>query len=330
MKKREAGIDLVRCLGLLFVTGLHAFLYNGFYSEVQGISMWAANSFRWLFSGCNGLFMMLTGYLKTRKPLGKGYFRGLWTVLAGYALVCALSFPIRYFLLGEKDGWLVWLERMVTFEGYAWYIEMYIGLMLLSPFINLALDRLETIRELLPAAGATVFLTALPSLTPLQIIPDYWSGLYPLTYYTIGAVIRRSELRLPCAVGLIGAGLTAALMGLLSSLTASGGVFVDGFAQGGFGGCLTTLLVTLVFLGVYRLPVPRALHAPLAWLSGGVFEGYLLSRLLDVWVYARVPFWHSPARYGLIFLCVTVPVFLLSAVCGKLLHDLALRITSRK
>lgn len=45
MQKREPGIDLFRCLGLLFVTGLHAFLYNGFYSEIQaGPEMWAANT----------------------------------------------------------------------------------------------------------------------------------------------------------------------------------------------------------------------------------------------------------------------------------------------
>ena len=36
MHKREPGIDLFRCLRLLFVTGLHGFLYNVFYSEIQG------------------------------------------------------------------------------------------------------------------------------------------------------------------------------------------------------------------------------------------------------------------------------------------------------
>lgn len=280
------------------------------------------------FSGCNGLFMLLTGYLKTRKPLGGDYFRGLWTVLAGYVLVCMVSFPVRYFLMSETDGWFIWLERMVTFEGYGWYVEMYIGLILLSPCINLALDQLKTKQALLCAAGVMVLLTALPSLTPLQLLPDYWTGLYPLTYYTIGAVIRRLELRLPSVLGLTGAVLTVAMMGLLSSLTAAGGVFTDGFAQGGFGGCLTTLLVTLVFLGVYRLPVPGVLEKPLAWLSGGVFEGYLLSRLLDVWVYGLVPFWHAPEYYPLVFLCVTMPVFFLSAVCGRVLHHIAIRITS--
>ena len=78
MQSRQPGIDLLRCLGLLFVTGVHSFLYNGYYYEPQtGILMWGANSFKWLFFTCNGLFMLLTGYLKCEKPLSKGYYRSL-------------------------------------------------------------------------------------------------------------------------------------------------------------------------------------------------------------------------------------------------------------
>ena len=140
MQSRQPGIDLLRCLGLLFVTGVHSFLYNGYYYEPQmGILMWGANSFKWLFFTCNGLFMLLTGYLKCEKPLSKGYYRSLLPILVGYGLTCLVSFPIRHFVLNEKLTLWQWLEKMVTFGNYAWYIEMYIGLILISPLINLAL-----------------------------------------------------------------------------------------------------------------------------------------------------------------------------------------------
>ena len=110
MRNREPGIDLFRCLGLLFVTGLHAFLYNGFYSEIQGgVLMWSATSIRWLFSGCNGMFMLLTGYLKGGKPINRKYFHGLLTVLTGYGLTCLISYPIRFLILGERDSLPVFL-----------------------------------------------------------------------------------------------------------------------------------------------------------------------------------------------------------------------------
>lgn len=331
MKERESGIDLFRCMGLLFVTGLHAFLYNGFYSQPQaGAAMWAANSFRWLFFGCNGMFMLLTGYLKSTKPLTKGYYRGLLTVLVGYVLTCVISYPVRYFLLGEKDGLLTWIERLFTFSNYAWYVEMYIGLILFSPVINLAMARLTEPKQLLLLAGIMLTLTALPSLTPLPILPDYWTSLYPITYYILGAVIRRLEPKLPAWVGLAGAAAMAGLMGLLSLLTTNGGYFNDGFAQGGYGGCLTTVMVMLLFLGVYRIRVGRRAQKVLAWMAGGTFEGYILSRLFDVWIYGRVKFWHSPDKYILIFLCVTVPVFLISVTAGKFTHELSVRLTRKR
>ncbi len=326
MRKRESGIDLYRCLGLLFVTGLHSFLYNGFYSEAQGLSMLFPNMARWLFSACNGMFMLMTGYLKTRKPWDRGYYRGLWTVLAGYGLTCLISYPIRHFLYGEEHSLLQWIDRFFTFDGYGWYIGMYVGLILLSPVLNLAMDHMDR-RQLLGLALTMAALTALPSATPIHLLPEYWTGLYPLTYYTLGAVIRRLEPHIRSWVGLLGAALTTGLMGLLSSFTAAGGVFTDGFVQGGNGGFLSTVLVTMLFLGIYRLRLPSGPERLLAWLSGGVFEGYLLSRLLDVWVYDLLPQWHTPECYPLLFICVTIPTFLCSILAGKAVHTLAAKLT---
>ena len=71
----------------------------------------------------------------------------------------------------------------------------------------------------------------------------------------------------------------------------------------------------------------------LAWMAGGCFEGYILSRLLDVWVYDLVPQWHTPEKYPLLFLCVTVPIFILALLAGKgvnLLTQLLMKFTARK
>ena len=67
----------------------------------------------------------------------------------------------------------------------------------------------------------------------------------------------------------------------------------------------------------------------LSWLSGGVFEGYILSRLFDVWIYGTVPQWHDPENYGKIFLCITIPVFILSLLAGKLVNAVSGAITGK-
>ena len=154
-------------------------------------------------------------------------------------------------------------------------------------------------------------------------------GIYPLTYYVIGAVIRRLRPELPMWKGLLGAGVSAIVMGTASLISTDGGTFSDGFAQGGNGGFLTTLMVSLLFLGVYRIEAGLKLRKVLAWLSSGVLEGFLLSRLLDVWVYDTVSFWHTPENYWLIFACVSVPVFLVSVTAGHYVHKLAVSLTKK-
>lgn len=332
MKSRESGIDLIRCLGLLFVVGVHSFLKNGFYSEPQtGAVIWAANSFRWLFFCCNGIFMILTGYLKSTKPWNRDYYRSLISVLVSYLLTCVVSFPIRHFLLGEKLTFFQWLEKLVTFANYSWYVEMYIGLFLLSPIINLALERVTEPKKLLLLSGTMVALTALHSVTALNLIPDYWNATYPVTYYVLGAVIRRLQPKLPRWLCLGGVAVIAMGLGLATYVTAVKN-FNDGFGQG-YGGFWITAMVVLLFLGLYQVRVGKTGGKVLAWMAGGCFEGYILSRLLDVWVYDLVPQWHTPEKYPLLFLCVTVPIFILALLAGKgvnLLTQLLMKFTARK
>lgn len=319
-KTFEPGADLLRCLGLLFVNGVHAFLYNGFYYQPQTEwILWGANSFRWLFYTCNGIFMILTGYLKTTSSWNRKYYNGLWVVLIGYFLSCAVSFPIRHFLIGEKLTLMQWLEKLITFGNYGWYVEMYIGLILFSPIINLALDHLTSQKQHYILAFTMIVLSASPSITPLSILPDYWSPLYPLTYYVLGAVIRRCQPKVSPALSLSLAALILSGLGLTSLLSTDAG-FSKGFTQG-YGGFWVTAVVVCLLLSVYRLRLPARAARILRWLAGGCFEGYLLSRLFDVWLYGCFRQWHTPEKYPLIFLCVTIPIFVVSILSGKLLHS---------
>ncbi len=319
---RLPGIDLLRCLGLLFVTGIHFFLYNGFYNEPQkGALIWVANSFRWLFFSCNGIFMMLTGYLMSQKPMTSGYYRRLIPILISYTLTCLISYPIRHFLLGEALPLSEWISNYFSFSNYSWYIEMYIGLILISPIVNLALAQIHEPRQLLGIAGVMVLLTALPSITDLNLLPDYWTGLYPITYYVIGAVIHRLQPKWPHTLSLLGAAVVVMGMGLASVLLTD-----EGFSKGlssGYGGIWVSCTVTLLFIGLYRLSIPARAAKVLAWVSGGCFEGYILSRLLDVWVYDLFPQWHTPAKYPLLFVCVTIPIFLFAVLSGKAVHSIS-------
>ena len=350
MRQREYGVDLFRIMGLLFVNALHACLYNGFYSEAQqGGMMLIANSFRWLFFGCNAMFMLMTGYLKSGSTWGKGYYKSLVAVIVGYILTCVISYPIRYYWLDEKLPLENWVKMFFTFSNYAWYVEMYIGLFLLSPILNLAVNSIHDNKRLWLLVLTLVCITSLPAETKVKgpdgnyaLIPDYWSGIYPITLYLIGAAIRKTKPKVPGWVGLTVAAAVAVGLGYNSLMTATKG-FSSGYTQG-YGGFWIMIMVTGLFLGVYNRKLPKPVGKTLAFFSGGVFEGYILSRLFDVWIYSPnsyktwnggilAPFgelvaqWHDPRYYWLIFLCITIPVFIISLTAGKVVNSISALIT---
>lgn len=326
MEKRQTGPDILRCLALFFVNGVHSFLYNGFYNQPQtGSELWLGNCLRWLCFGCIGIFLMLTGYLKSQKKPDKQYFFGLVPILVGYTLTCIIAFPIRHFLLNDKLTLWQWIDKFFSFGNYAWYVEMYIGLILVSPVINLALQQLKTTKQLLIVAAIAFCVTALPGITNANWIPNYWTSLYPFTYYILGAVIRRLQPKLHTGLGLAATAAWVGIMGLLSLLLTDKG-FNEGLNQG-YGGFWVTIMVVLLFMSLYHVELKGRSAKVLAWMAGGCFEGYLLSRLLDVWIYGAVPQWHNPKYYLLILLCITVPVFLFSILSGKAVHGLTLVIT---
>lgn len=324
MKKREPGLDLLRCLALLFVVTFHSFFQNGYYNQPQvGFSMYLAGSFRWLSVSCIGLFLMLTGYLKSEKSDFVSCYRRLLPVLLGYFIASVISIPVRHFAFDDVQSFTTWCGRLIRFGGvyYGWYVEVYLGLALLIPFINLALCRLQSTRSLIGFAAVMLFLTALPGITRRNIFPDYWRITYPITYYILGAIVRRLQPKIKPWLGIAGALGIAAILGAATVLSTDETVskaltweFPDLWIVG---------IVLCLFLALYRVKVPSFIGRLLAFAASGCYGGYLLSHLLDHWCYKLIPQWSTPKMYGLLFVCISLPIFILSILFGVLLEKIA-------
>ncbi len=318
--KRDSNIDLIRITGFFFVVCVHAYLYNGWFFENQtGILMWLANSFRWLVFSCNGIFMLLTGYLMTVKKWDRRFYRSLPAVILSYIIISAISIPIRHFYLDDAHTFIVWIGYFLSFEGshYGWYVEMYIGLLLLAPVLNAAMDSLDEkgCRKMLVTMLA---LTALPNLTPLIIAPDYWEHIYPLTYYVIGAYIRRYGIGISRKYPVMGVTLLPMALGF-TTLISTDGYVTDGWWQG-YGGSYVVLIAVSVFLLMQSIKIPEIMEKPLQFMAGGTFEGYLISHLFDAKTYFAFPQWRTPEMWLVSFFCITLPIFFSSLLCGKIIN----------
>lgn len=331
MNQRESGLDLLRCLALLLVVSFHSFLYNGYYHEAQrGISMVLSGSFRWLSVSCNGLFLMLSGYLGGRRTALSARWQQLSRVLLGYLLAAVISIPIRHFFLGDPQSLTTWVRRLFSFRAvyYGWYVEMYVGLTLLSPFVGLILERLETPGRWLSFVLVLLALTALPGATPLELAPDHWRVLYPVTYYVLGAAVYRFQPRLSPLLGALGAAAMALVLGA-ATVWSTDGTLAEAFTQE-FGDLWIVVMVVLLFCGLYRLQAGRVGKRILAFAAGGCYGGYLLSHLLDAWCYKLAAQWRTPAQYSRMFFLVTLPIFLVSVLAGRLLQCLTARLVLQR
>lgn len=319
-RRREFGLDLVRASAGLLTLSVHFFLNNGFYdTPAAGGTMLLACVVRVLCMTCVPLFLLLTGYTCAGRKWSRGYYRKLLPILLTYLLSGAACMAFRVFWQGERFT-LPGLVRQFTVYAaapYGWYIEMYIGLFLLSPFLNAAwhaLDERGKRALLLTLAG----LTALPSLVNQlgTVLPVWWVNLYPLTYYALGAWLREHPLRLKswqalgCWLGL------AAAVGVKGWLTAGGGPYVL-MPEDGWGSLALTVQAALFFSCLRRADGSRT-PGPVRWCVGRVarlsLAMYLVSYISDQLVYPVLAQAVPAAHQRLWWMPVTVAATALGAL----------------
>ena len=261
---------------------------------------------------CVPLFVMLTGYLCNKKELTKRYFIGILPVLVTYGLCAVVTLLWRSKVWGEEISLLWGISEILRIDGgaiwYGWYIEMYIGLYLLIPFLNLIYNGLVTQQKKRILLSVMLLLTMLPismniydfstsgfwqnpniSQTYHVLLPKWWTGLWPLTYYFIGAYIREYRIRLPKFLGL--AVLVGCLLGFTGySIYRSQGTSLfrpnlDNW--GGFQNTIDSIVLFLMMLSLDMTRIPESIRkiiSHVAKLSLGI---YLCSYISDVEVYRR-------------------------------------------
>lgn len=138
--QRICGLDFIRVMAIFFVIAGHFLIVNTAYTEtpIQSISVFLQRMMMSVFYVSVPLFMMLTGYLNCHKTPTKKYYRGMVRVLVAYFFFSIVTIAFRTYYLGVEHSLMQWILNIFNYSAipYAWYIEMWIGLALLTPFLN--------------------------------------------------------------------------------------------------------------------------------------------------------------------------------------------------
>ena len=194
MKERQIGIDVIKTLAIIFVVAGHFFINTDYYSEISGAEFVGLSVARRLFSISVPLFMICTGYLNLGKRPVKSYYKGGLRVIWSYLIVSAVTIAYEIYFNHVDHSVTEWLLKITDFTAiaYGWYIEMWIGLFLMVPFLNVLWGGLDcTWRKVWLLT--LLMLTAVPAFVNrpgLGLLPDFWQMAYPLLFYYIGAYIR--------------------------------------------------------------------------------------------------------------------------------------------
>lgn len=334
-EKRAYGLDLIKTLAIFFVICVHFSLNTAYYTTpVAGFNMLIQTVFRWLFVSCVPLFILSTGFLSGSKTEIKGHYPKLLRVVIPYILICVLCLIVQAFRNPGPFSLKKAVFSIFSFNAdpYAWYVNMFIGLFLLMPYINRLLFGLEkksfhillivmTLLFLLPQTFNPIF--AYSDKFAFFYFPDFWSAVYPLFYYAAGAYIARFRPVIKARWCLLAVAATVLLQTLV--LVIAQPYIQNNWLLTNYGSVLVAAQSVALFLLLYRAEIKNnAARRILPLISSVTLEIYLFSYLADSTIYPylyKLSGGITQQEFYLRYFIVAVPaVFVSSLAAALLLH----------
>ncbi len=312
--QRNFNLDLLRIIALTFVPLTHFFLHTDFYSlNVDNFEMSLSLCLRNLGLLCIPLFMLLTGYLQGNKNIAPTlrYYTKILKFIVPYILVISFDLFFMHFYKGYEISLGVIARKLTAYSGYSWYVEMYLGLFLIIPFLNILWNGLKSKKHEHILLGILITLTVLPSIINaydfvnsnwwnadskdyLNLLPNFWTTLYPITFYYTGAYLCKHKEGLNKKIKTLHALLMfIASFGLFSvyCITRNWGTVPSVYTwlnRNSFGQMVTAvcLLLFIVSINIKRVPTPIAKFA--GKLSNLSYTAYLVTYTIDIVLYGKL------------------------------------------
>ena len=269
------------------------------------------------------LFLMLSGFLNVYKELSIGHFKSIKRILFSYLMISVITWFILAF--NGMESWSIRHLVGATFRfsmiGYAWYIEMYIWLFLLIPFLNMIFAECTNKKTFLLFLAILFSISILPEFTNrygFHFLPDYWTALSMVFYYSLGGYIRYFHPKTPplwfsryqsCWFFVVL--LLCSVNSIFSFIIKEEHKFVS--ILGGLSSPAAVLLTTILFLSLYQV---KHIWGGMIITGLAVYslDMYLFSYLFDrlLYPYAKQLWWINQSQFFLYYLPITGSVLLFS------------------
>lgn len=336
MKKRETGLDIIKALATLFVVCAHFYLSVGYYqTPIISMKMYAMTFARWGFMTAVPLFLMSTAYFKSNKTISKGHYMALIPIIVTYVILCSLRMVVENSVYGQIHTVKSGIKSLLSYQA-AWYVGMYIGLMMICPFLNMIWKSCDKKQHLI----LVLSLVAITMIYPVTgyVFPSYFQPIYPITYYFIGIYIKEYRPKVNKIVLVISFLLATIVNGGITIVTAAGGAFNPGIlaaVDNGQNSITIAIAATSIFLFFYDLNIKEGIVSSLLRSASNCsLEIYLIQAAYNaiIYTYAGRSITSTEGYFWYFFVLVPASFVLswITAAVYKCLYDFIAKNINKK
>lgn len=318
--KREVGGDIARTIAVILVPLVHFFGLTYYYSTEFTAEMIFPTAVRWLGICAVPLFMIISGYFKVNAKICRKHYFGVIPLILTHIFISCIRIWVDY-RFHNIDVDMAYIADKLLYFNYGWYIRLYIGMLLLMPFFNIAYKNIDGKWKKEVFILTLVGLNALGPLT-FDVIPSSWLILYVFGYYIIGCYLSEYRVKINAFMGILGICGLLAVVSTASYFHCKGGVFDWGYigyqANSGYSSMITVFVSMLIMVLCLNIDFDlKPLNFMFKAVSLVSLEMYLFSQMFDGFIYKdiienNVPFMDS---FGRIFILAGSSVLL--AFCAS-------------
>lgn len=161
---------------MYFVVSVHATTFHYLLNtQLETFVLFLCGMHRYISFTCCPLFMILTGYLNKEKKISLVYYSKIINIIFEYLLCSFIAVIFRIKCQKENLTSEQIINGFIYFSNipYSWYVNLYIGYFLISPFLNILYNNLHSSKNKYCLIAIFIIVFSLPcTLHILQIFME--------------------------------------------------------------------------------------------------------------------------------------------------------------
>lgn len=330
--KRQTNLDLLRILSMLFIVLFHSVIHSGVLEEAAQGSLFSKTYTYFIYAItqiCVNCYVLLSGYFLVSASFKLKKLFTLWLQTAVYSLIIKGIFMMSGRLSFSIASLASCLVPITT--GRYWFITIYFGMYLLSPFLNTAIKALgrknHSILNVLLFALMSMWSSFHPSIAGMNSGGGWGLSWFVVLYFT-GAWLRlyyRPNYKvLPKVLAWLGVPLLMTIARLVAEKIGIGiltSAVTNWFRYDSAPVYLASLLFFLIFMNLSK-PKGTAWIKGISYMAPLTFGVYLIHDHPDVrlwlWEVSTLSNYVHKVYFPLIQLVIVVGIFFICILIDSL------------